>query len=120
MREGVLLIPTLLVGAMQEPWIEILSPKGAELFLERDHPPSVILHFQVHGIVMGEGRGEARVFLIPHAISYGGDAFRGREGLRATPSATIFDAEASLDLGELDLGLHQVTANTLATRSHAS
>lgn len=105
---------------MQEPWIEILSPKAAELFLERDHPPTVSLHFRVHGVAMGEGRGEARVFLIRNAISYGGDAFRGREGLREAPHATIHAAEASLDLGELDLGLHQVTADTPATHSQES
>ena len=48
------------------------------------------------------------MFLLVNAISYGGDAFRGRETLRDAPHAVLHEDEVSLDLGELPLGLHQV------------
>ena len=68
------------------------------------------LRFRVHGLEMGETTGVANVYIIRHAMAYGGDAFRGREAQRASPDVRILQAEArvALDAEQLGLGLHQV------------
>ena len=92
-----------------EPWVDIISPEPAQLFVEGEFA-SLALRFRVHGLELGDGKGVAHVYVIRHAMSYGGDAFRGREWHRAAPDARVREAEASIPLDhlELGLGLHQV------------
>ncbi|EKX53633.1 hypothetical protein GUITHDRAFT_100617 [Guillardia theta CCMP2712] len=92
-----------------EPWVEILSPQPAQLFVEGQFS-SIMLHFVVHGVELGADSVAAHVFVIRNAISYGGDAFRGREELRSSPHHVVLEQETKLQLDHqwLDLGLHQV------------
>jgi hypothetical protein len=92
-----------------EPWVDIISPTPAQLFIEGQFT-ALELHFRVHSLEMGAGAGVANVYVIRHAMSYGGDAFRGREHQRASPDARVYEAEARIQLDslQLDLGLHQV------------
>ena len=95
--------------AAEEPWVEIISPSPAQLFVEGQFS-DLELHFRVHGLAMGAGKGVANVYVIRNAMSYGGDAFRGREQQRANPDVRIYEPEARVSLNplQLDLGLHQV------------
>ena len=109
---GVLVLHMVKLAAPREasePWVDIISPTPAQLFIEGQFP-AVELHFRVHGLQMGAGAGAANVYVIRHAMSYGGDAFRGREHQRATPDVRVYETEARIPLDslQLDLGLHQV------------
>ena len=80
-----------------EVWIEILSPTPAQLFLEGSFE-RIELRFQVHNFKMGEDSGVANVHIIKHAMSYGGDPFRGREDLRSSPQYRIYESFSTIVL----------------------
>ena len=80
-----------------EPWIEIFSPTPAQLFLEGDFT-NIFLKFRVHGFKMDGSSGVANVHVIKHAMSYGGDPFRGREDLRNSPQHQVYEETATLQL----------------------
>eukprot|EP00960_Hanusia_phi_P033352 750421-Hanusia_phi.AAC.1 len=96
-------------AAIDQPWVEILSPRPAQLFIEGEFS-SILLHFVVHGVELSADSVVAHVFVIRNAISYGGDAFRGRDELRNSPHQVLMEKENKLQLDHswLDLGLHQV------------
>jgi len=104
--------------AAADPWVEIVSPRPAQLFVEGEFG-ALELCFRVHGLAMGEGKAVANVYVIQHAISYGGDAFRGRQWQRGTPDARVREAEARIPLDplELGLGLHQVRVHLVEEAS---
>ena len=101
-----------------EPWVDIVSPRPAQLFVEGEFA-ALELRFRVHGLAMGEGQAVANVYVIRHAMSYGGDAFRGREWQRAAPDARVRESEARIPLDplELGLGLHQVRVHLVEEAS---
>jgi len=104
--------------AAEEPWVDIISPSPAQLFVEGEFS-SLELRFRVHGLAMGAGAGVANVYIIRQAMSYGGDAFRGREAQRAAPDMRVYETEAriSLDPLQLELGLHQVRVHLVEEAS---
>ncbi len=100
-----------------EPWIEIISPSPAQLFVEGSFS-KIELRYRVHDYQMGLDSGVANVHIIKHAMSYGGDPFRGREDLKASPHYRIHDDHAEIVLVSSTHDSRTIHTNQIPDSAH--